>query len=80
MDQDQRQGRRSHRTDQEEFCQLIDYVDDVDLNKKLAQWAPIYKLTRPMAPSVAKPPMRHSKNVYNKSPDCPTKSCISQCY
>ena len=38
---------RSHRTDQEEFYQLLDYVDDVDLNKKLAQWKRFYNLTRP---------------------------------
>ena len=37
---------RSHRTDQEEFYPLLDYVDDVDLNKKLAQWEPFYNLTR----------------------------------
>ena len=38
---------RSHRTDQEEFYQLLDYVDDVDLNKKLAQWESFYNLSRP---------------------------------
>jgi transposase InsO family protein len=29
---------RSHRTDQEEFYQLLTYSDDVDLNKKLEAW------------------------------------------
>ena len=29
---------RSHRSDQEEFYQLLIYTDDVDLNKKLSQW------------------------------------------
>ena len=29
---------RSHRTDSEEFYQLLSYKDDVDLNKKLADW------------------------------------------
>ena len=29
---------RSHRTDQEEVYPLRDYVDNVDLNKKLAEW------------------------------------------
>ena len=28
---------RSHRTDQEEFYPLLNYIDDVDLNKKLAE-------------------------------------------
>ncbi len=38
---------RSHRTDQEEFYQLLEYVDDVDLNKKLAEWERFYNLIRP---------------------------------
>ena len=38
---------RSHRTDQEEFYPLLDYVDGVDLNKKLAEWERFYNLTRP---------------------------------
>ena len=40
---------RSHRTDQEEFYQLLDYVDDVDLNKELVRWERFYNLTRPHA-------------------------------
>jgi transposase InsO family protein len=38
---------RSHRTDQEEFYQLLTYTDDVDLNKKLAAWERFYNLDRP---------------------------------
>jgi transposase InsO family protein len=38
---------RSHRTDQEEFYQLLTYTDDVDLNKKLVAWERFYKLDRP---------------------------------
>lgn len=38
---------RSHRTDQEEFYQLLTYTDDVDLNKKLATWEEFYNLHRP---------------------------------
>ncbi len=38
---------RSHRSDQEEFYQLLTYTDDVDLNKKLAQWEEFYNLNRP---------------------------------
>lgn len=38
---------RSHRTDQEEFYQLLTYTDDVDLNKKLAKWERFYNLDRP---------------------------------
>ena len=38
---------RSHRTDKEEFYQLLTYTDDVDLNKKLEEWESFYNLTRP---------------------------------
>ena len=37
---------RRHCTDQEEFYQLLEYVDNVDLNKKLAEWERFYNLTR----------------------------------
>jgi transposase InsO family protein len=38
---------RSHRSDQEEFYQLLTYTDDVDLNKKLAAWERFYNYDRP---------------------------------
>jgi len=38
---------RSHRTDNEEFYQLLTYTDDVDLNKKLTDWENFYNLHRP---------------------------------
>ena len=38
---------RSHRTDQEEFYQLMNYTDDVDLNTKLAKWEEFYNFNRP---------------------------------
>ena len=38
---------RSHRTDQEEFYQLLTYRDDVDLEERLAQWERFYNLSRP---------------------------------
>ena len=37
---------RSHRSDQEEFYQLLTYTDNVDLNKKLATWEEFYNLNR----------------------------------
>ena len=37
---------RSHRTDQEEFYQLLTYTDDVDLNKKLTEWEKFYNFNR----------------------------------
>jgi len=38
---------RSHRTDKDEFYQLLSYRDDVDLNKKLAVWERFYNFDRP---------------------------------
>ena len=38
---------RSHRTDQEEFYQLLSYTDDVDLNEKLKHWEHFYSFNRP---------------------------------
>ena len=38
---------RSHRTDREEFYQLLTYKDDVDLERKLASWEDFYNLNRP---------------------------------
>jgi transposase InsO family protein len=38
---------RSHRSDKEEFYQLLTYTDDVDLNEKLAEWERFYNYDRP---------------------------------
>ena len=38
---------RSHRSDQEEFYQLLTYKDDVDLNAKLGEWESFYNFSRP---------------------------------
>ena len=38
---------RSHRSDQEEFYQLLNYKDDADLEAKLAEWERFYNLARP---------------------------------
>ncbi len=45
----QRNGKveRSHRSDQEEFYQLLTYKDDVDLKAKLGEWERCYNLARP---------------------------------
>jgi transposase InsO family protein len=47
---------RSHRSDQEEFYQLLTYTDDVDLNKKLAQWEHFYNFDRPHGAFAGKTP------------------------
>ena len=38
---------RSHLTDKKEFYQLLNYSDDVDLNKKIKQWEDFYNFDRP---------------------------------
>jgi transposase InsO family protein len=38
---------RSHRTDKQEFYQLLTYKGDVDLQKKLAEWENFYNFQRP---------------------------------
>lgn len=38
---------RSHRTDQNEFYQLLTYTDDVDRNVKLEAWENFYNYDRP---------------------------------
>ena len=38
---------RSHRTDGEEFYQLLTYTDDVDLARKLVAWEDFYNLNWP---------------------------------
>jgi transposase InsO family protein len=38
---------RSHRTDKDEFYQLLTYRDDVHLEKKLAEWERSYNYERP---------------------------------
>jgi len=38
---------RSHRTDEQEFYQLLTYTTDVDLHEKLAEWEHFYNLSRP---------------------------------
>ena len=38
---------RSHRSDEQEFYQLLSYKGDVDLEEKLAEWERFYNLARP---------------------------------
>lgn len=52
---------RSHLTDKREFYQMLEYVDDVDLNKKLAQWEDYYNFLRPHAAHMGKTPYEKLK-------------------
>lgn len=47
---------RSHRTDKLEFYQLLTYIDDVDLNEKLAEWENYYNYNRPHSAMNGKTP------------------------
>jgi transposase InsO family protein len=38
---------RSHRTDEQEFYQLLTYTDDMDLRARLSEWEQFYNLSRP---------------------------------
>jgi len=38
---------RSHLTDQQEFYQLLEYTDDIDIIKKLEEWEKFYNCHRP---------------------------------
>jgi transposase InsO family protein len=54
---------RSHRTDQEEFYQLLTYTDDVDLNKKLVEWENFYNFSRPHTAFLGKTPYEALRNM-----------------
>jgi len=54
---------RSHRTDQEEFYQLLTYTDDVDLNEKLKAWEIFYNFNRPHGAFEGKTPYEALKST-----------------
>jgi len=54
---------RSHRSDQEEFYQLLTYTDDVDLNEKLAQWERFYNFDRPHGAFNGKTPYEALRSI-----------------
>ena len=47
---------RSHRSDQQEFYQLLSYKGDVDLEAKLAEWEAFYNFARPHGAHQGKTP------------------------
>ena len=47
---------RSHRSDQDEFYQLLSYKDDRDLHIKLAEWEQFYNFSRPHDAHLGKTP------------------------
>jgi hypothetical protein len=43
-------------TDQQEFYQLLEYTDDIDIGKKLKEWEAFYNCRRPNAALRGKTP------------------------
>ncbi len=54
---------RSHRTDKEEFYQLMQYTGDVDLRKKLKEWENFYNFHRPHFSHNGKTPYEVMKSL-----------------
>ena len=53
---------RSHRTDRKEFYQLLEYTNDVDLNRKLKDWENFYNYHRPHGAHQGKTPYEKVKS------------------
>ena len=58
---------RSHRTDKDEFYQLLSYTDDVDLNLKLHAWENFYNFDRPHFSHQRKTPYEVMKLLLEKA-------------
>jgi transposase InsO family protein len=56
---------RSHRTDKEEFYQLLTYTGDVDLNVKLEEWQNFYNYHRPHSALAGKTPYETLREKLN---------------
>lgn len=54
---------RSHRSDQDEFYQLLSYKNDVDLNKKLEAWEQFYNFNRPHGAFNGKTPYEALRSI-----------------
>jgi transposase InsO family protein len=53
---------RSHRTDRKEFYQLLEYTNDIDLNRKLKDWENFYNYHRPRGAHQGKTPYEKLKS------------------
>ena len=62
---------RSHRSDQEEFYQLLSYTDDVDLEVKLKEWERYYNYDRPHGALSGKTPYEALRCLLQKPEKCP---------
>jgi hypothetical protein len=57
---------RPHKTDQGEFYQFIDYVDDIDIKAKLDEWETYYNMHRPHAAHKGRAPFEILKERLQK--------------
>lgn len=62
---------RSHRSDQEEFYQLLTYKDDVDLEMKLKEWERFYNYDRPHGAFGGKTPYEVLRSLLQQPQKCP---------
>jgi transposase InsO family protein len=67
---------RSHRSYGEEFYQLLSYTDDVDLNRKLAEWEHFYNFNRPHGAHDGKTPYEALRSILKQPWKCLTKYAI----
>ena len=58
---------RSHRTDGEEFYQLLTYTDDVDLARKLVDWEDFYNTNRPHGAHKGRTPYEALRSMLGKT-------------
>jgi hypothetical protein len=60
----------SHRSDQQEFYQLLGYTGDVDLNAKRAEWEKFYNFARPHGAHNGKNTLRGSSGKAITTQQC----------
>ena len=60
---------RSHKTDAQEFWQLIEYTDDIDIRDKLSEWENDYNCHRPHAALNGKTPLEILRQKLQEKPE-----------
>lgn len=59
---------RSHKTDKQEFWQLVEYVDDIDIKAKLKEWEKYYNCHRPHTALAGRAPFEVLREKLLKQP------------
>lgn len=70
---------RSHRSDQQVFCQLLSYKGDVDLEAKLDEWERFYNFARPHGAHKGQSPYEALRDKLQWSDKCPTAASRLHC-